>query len=476
MKDFPKKWSMDMVDTETFIDSMNRLMNNDDDDTSSSSTDDTDTNNTHPLRKNRTQLSYTNLINDLLEKHPNAEYGHFESYANAVYCHDCQMMLLPKNISQIPCKVSEIIVQQDGTVIYVHSKCEKLDLTKYIHSLANKTGSWEKTYWQIWSECHFLTCTTCKFQYPVRNSAMCQYHPESPEYFPIGNLGLEQPIGRYPCCGERAFRFELVKNPFGCKFRMHVPNKGNIYSGRIVKLMCNNLDLTVEHPPAMNHEAKIMKLVNLEPGIKRPNYQHWWLKLSLGINDYTHQPIISFGCNIKISQKKLKKWKDLNKRREKNLVEFKKWTNINNKETIVNSSKISVSSMNVKKNADVNSQISNENLINAKISINQENLWKNSSTMTSIQDSQREQEYIFFDQIAVNHVKSIKVVKRSSGTPDQLKDSYTLILENMLAKIETRNKPMILKLAKLVIDKSFHTILNEGYPSAFMINTVNDDS
>lgn len=47
---------------------------------------------------------------------------------------------------------------------------------------------------------------------------------------------------------------------------MHVPNKENIYSGRIVKLMCNNLDLTVEHPPALNREGKIMKFVNLNPG------------------------------------------------------------------------------------------------------------------------------------------------------------------------------------------------------------------
>lgn len=47
---------------------------------------------------------------------------------------------------------------------------------------------------------------------------------------------------------------------------MHVPNKENIYSGRIVKLMCSNLELTVAHPPALNHESKIMKLVNLEPG------------------------------------------------------------------------------------------------------------------------------------------------------------------------------------------------------------------
>lgn len=58
--------------------------NNDDDDTSSSSTDDTDTNNGKPLNKSQTELSYTNLINDLLENNPNSEYGHFESYANAM--------------------------------------------------------------------------------------------------------------------------------------------------------------------------------------------------------------------------------------------------------------------------------------------------------------------------------------------------------------------------------------------------------
>jgi len=47
---------------------------------------------------------------------------------------------------------------------------------------------------------------------------------------------------------------------------MHIPNKDNLYSGRIVKLMCNNLDLTVAHPPTLNRESKIMKFVNLDPG------------------------------------------------------------------------------------------------------------------------------------------------------------------------------------------------------------------
>lgn len=56
-----------------------------------------------------------------------------------------------------------------------------------------------------------------------------------------------------------------------------------------------------------------LKTVFNYTGIKRPNYQHWWVKLTLGANGYTHQPIISTGCNFLTGQKKLKKWKDLNK-------------------------------------------------------------------------------------------------------------------------------------------------------------------
>jgi len=45
--------------------------------------------------------------------------------------------------------------------------------------------------------------------------------------------------------------------------------------------------------------------------------------------------------------------------------------------------------------------------------------WKTQSPMTSIQDSQREQESLFFDQITVSLVKSRKGEKGLPGTPDQ---------------------------------------------------------
>lgn len=48
-------------------------------------------------------------------------------------------------------------------------------------------------------------------------------------------------------------------------------------------------------------------------GKKRSDYKHWWVKLTLGVKDYTHQPIISLGCNLSIDLKKKKIWKDLSK-------------------------------------------------------------------------------------------------------------------------------------------------------------------
>ncbi|XP_026819401.1 uncharacterized protein KIAA1841 homolog [Rhopalosiphum maidis] len=445
MEELPTKLSTDTVETELFINSLNRLMNDYDDETSNDSADDTNTN--RLTLTDQTQSSFTNLINDLLKTNPNAEYGHFESYANAMYCHDCQLMLWPKYVSQIPCKVPEFIVEQDGTVTYIHTKCEKLDLSKYIHSLAEESGSWEKTYWHLWSECHFLSCTVCKLQYPVRNSGMCLYHPEKPEYFPIGDLGLEQPIGRYPCCGERAFRFELVKNPFGCKYRMHVPNKKNLFCQHIMNLVCSNMEMTVASPPALNHEKKIMKFVCLDPGIKRQNHQHWWTKLTFGTNGYIYQPMISLGYNFLNCQKKRKNWKELNKRRIKNFFELKKW--MNNKPSNINPP--SNSSIIFKESPEITSQMSSDN--SNKDLTTQGSFWKIHSPMISIQDSQREQDSLIFDLLTVKLIKSRKGEKGSPGSSDQLRDSYTLVRENMLAKIESHVRPSTIKSTKLFHDK-----------------------
>jgi len=47
---------------------------------------------------------------------------------------------------------------------------------------------------------------------------------------------------------------------------MHVPNKENNSCRHIVKLMSDNKAFTVADPPVLNHEKKIMKFVNLDPG------------------------------------------------------------------------------------------------------------------------------------------------------------------------------------------------------------------
>lgn len=81
---------------------------------------------------------------------------------------------------------------------YVIHSCEPLNINKYIRSVVYQCNceSWKEIYWRLWSECHFLKCITCKLKYSVRNSEMCQYHPENPEYFSTKQPNLEQPIGK----------------------------------------------------------------------------------------------------------------------------------------------------------------------------------------------------------------------------------------------------------------------------------------
>lgn len=94
--------------------------------------------------------------------------------------------------------INRLILDRKWQVIIIKIcpiRCERLDLAEHFRSMAEDCNSWKKTYWRAWSECHFLSCATCEQMYPVSRSAMCQYHPEEPEYFPLGSICLQNPIG-----------------------------------------------------------------------------------------------------------------------------------------------------------------------------------------------------------------------------------------------------------------------------------------
>ena len=95
------------------------------------------------------------------------------------------------------------------------------NLNDYIISLRSELRSWRKVYWRLWGDCHFLLCRQCGIYFPINQMDWCCYHPENPQFF----ISEQQrttpfPLGRYPCCSQRAYRFQSITNRDGCRFRV----------------------------------------------------------------------------------------------------------------------------------------------------------------------------------------------------------------------------------------------------------------
>lgn len=135
--------------------------------------------------------------------------------------------------------------------IYYYCRDSKWTLNDHVKSLFSKYKCWRIVYWSLWSECHFMRCSRCQYMYPAKNQRCCQFHTQQPQYYPVeNNRYLYYPIGnnyilyydcnictlllkiiitpgiylyiklickflgRYPCCNEKTFKYEPIKNPF----------------------------------------------------------------------------------------------------------------------------------------------------------------------------------------------------------------------------------------------------------------------
>lgn len=99
------------------------------------------------------------------------------------------------------------------------------DINQYIIKLYKKLKTWRKVYWHIWGDAHFLYCLTCKRYFLSNQIGWCRFHPDTPQFFTLDAQKAPLPIGRYPCCGERAYRFQLLEDFSGCQFRQHMVSK-----------------------------------------------------------------------------------------------------------------------------------------------------------------------------------------------------------------------------------------------------------
>lgn len=96
-------------------------------------------------------------------------------------------------------------------------------LNDYVRSLKQELRTWRAVYWRLWGDCHYLSCTTCNNLFPTHQAQWCFHHADQPQFFTMEHQRtMTFPIGRYPCCGERAYRFEVLCSESVSILRMYV--------------------------------------------------------------------------------------------------------------------------------------------------------------------------------------------------------------------------------------------------------------
>lgn len=111
------------------------------------------------------------------------------------------------------------LIDIDKTVV---GRDSSWNINEYITKLHKSLKTWKKVYWHLWGDVHFLFCLTCKRHFPANQISWCRYHPDTPQFFTLDAQKAPLPIGRFPCCGERAYRFQLLEDFSGCQFRQHM--------------------------------------------------------------------------------------------------------------------------------------------------------------------------------------------------------------------------------------------------------------
>ncbi|XP_026327058.1 uncharacterized protein LOC113235543 isoform X2 [Hyposmocoma kahamanoa] len=74
------------------------------------------------------------------------------------------------------------------------------------------------------------------------------------------------PAGRYPCCGERAYKFETISRNTGCQFREHAPDERLAADAAVMEMYLKFRDIIGMRPPQLMFPERLTRLVAREPG------------------------------------------------------------------------------------------------------------------------------------------------------------------------------------------------------------------
>ncbi|KAG7197968.1 hypothetical protein KM043_016201 [Ampulex compressa] len=229
---------------------------------------------------------FCKLIVSLAEVTPDTKKGHYSSLATLFKCAKCGKNIIQMISEHVPCIASAMKIDNNGNVYSKHIRDLTWNLNDYISTLRLELRSWRKVYWRLWGDCHFLYCQECNIYFPVHQMDWCYYHSEYPQFF----VNEQQrstpfPLGRYPCCSQRAYRFEVLSNQDGCKYKEHFPNiKSEIDIG-ILNIFTVHREVIAVEPPQLFFPEKITRLVARDPSLQAGKLFckdiMWWSGLEL---------------------------------------------------------------------------------------------------------------------------------------------------------------------------------------------------
>ncbi|CAH0402873.1 unnamed protein product [Chilo suppressalis] len=212
-------------------------------------------------RKDKVQSRlYCKMILSLAEPVPETLRGHYATLATLFKCSKCNKLLGRHIAEQVPCQPSSMRIDRRGNVISSHTKEPSWSLNEYITWLYGELRSWRRVYWRLWADCHFLRCQLCDSYFPAYQMEWCSHHEQGAHMFALeGRAPL--PTGRYPCCGERAYRFETISRNTGCQFREHAPDERLPQDAAVMELYNKFRDIIAMRPPQLMFPERLTRLV-----------------------------------------------------------------------------------------------------------------------------------------------------------------------------------------------------------------------
>ncbi|XP_012266764.2 SANT and BTB domain regulator of class switch recombination [Athalia rosae] len=224
---------------------------------------------------------FCKLIVSLADSTPDEKRGHYSSLATLFKCGKCGKNVVRSISDSIPCVPSAMRIDTKGNIHSMHTRDISWTLNDYIIALRTELRSWRRVYWRLWGDCHFLMCRQCGIYFPIHQMDWCCYHPEIPQFFANEQQRSSPfPLGRYPCCSQRAYRFETLPSQEGCRFKEHIPAVVTDLDETTLNIFTAHRDIIALEPPQLFFPEKITRLVardpNLEPGKLACKETMWW--------------------------------------------------------------------------------------------------------------------------------------------------------------------------------------------------------